>query len=357
MVNSEVELRAGRVDIVSRLMPLYEIVRMIKNGIIDMTPELQRHPDLWKPVAQSRLIESLLLGIPLQSFYFSSSGDGVHEWQVIDGLQRLSTIANFIVHNKLRLKGLEYLAEYNGRFFEDLPQSTQSELLAMNLQVYVVRPGTPLWVRFNIFQRLNTGGLPLNRQEIRTVLLNGPGIRFVNKLATESAFIEATRGKVGLKRMADRELANRFVAFRVLDAAESYSDLDSFLNDAIRVLDVMDESSREELRADFIRSMTLIRDTFGEYAFRRYLPLKEVFAPGINKAIFDAVSVAVAEIPQGNVADVLYRGQELVCAYKRLFEDDAADSFGNTISKSTGDRKSVLRRLSLVREMMKPFRG
>ena len=153
------------VDIVSQPMVISNIIDQLKYDDILLEPDFQRHPDLWDAGKQSRLIESLIIRIPLPTFYFDSTDDD--KLIVVDGLQRLYAIKRFMVldqddPNRLVLTGLEYLKEYEGKQYEELPPGIQRRIKAQTLTAYIIRPGTPDKVRASIFTRINTGGLPLD---------------------------------------------------------------------------------------------------------------------------------------------------------------------------------------------------
>ena len=142
------------VDIVSQPMVISNVIDQLKYGDILLEPYFQRHPDLWEPQQQSRLIESLIIRIPLPTFYFDSTEDD--KLIVVDGLQRLYSIKRFMVldindPDRLKLTGLEYLKEYEGNKFEDLPPSIQRRIKTQSLTAYIIRPGTPDKVRTSIF--------------------------------------------------------------------------------------------------------------------------------------------------------------------------------------------------------------
>jgi uncharacterized protein with ParB-like and HNH nuclease domain len=139
---------------------------MVKEGDLELAPDFQRKK-VWGPVQKSRLIESILLRIPLPAFYFSSDEQGL--LQVVDGLQRLSTINDF-VNGKFVLNGLEYLQkDVGGKRFETLPANWSRRVYSTQIIANVVDPQTPDQVKFDIFKRINTGGSPLNAQEQKAV--------------------------------------------------------------------------------------------------------------------------------------------------------------------------------------------
>ena len=136
-----------------------------------LRPDFQRLAGIWDNTRKSRLIESLLLRIPIPVFYVAADENEI--WSVVDGVQRISTIYDYVT-DKFRLSRLEYLKKLEGALYTGLPRQMQRRINETQFVVNVIEPGTPPEVMFNIFRRINTGGMALNGQEIRHALHAGP---------------------------------------------------------------------------------------------------------------------------------------------------------------------------------------
>src|SRR5262249_11153870 len=226
---------------------------------------------------ESRLIESLLLRIPLPTFYAAEADD--ESWAMVVGMQRLTTIAEFIEPSTvgaspMRLRYLEYLGDQCGDMrFDELPGRLQTRLRETELVVHLIRRGTPEEVKFNIFARINTGGLPLSRQELRHALIPGQARAILKEWAESVEFREATQGSVRSERMADREMILRFIAFRLTKPEQySHDDFDRFLRESMRQLNQLRLTAVVGLRAEFRRAMMAAHQIFGPHAFRKRDP-------------------------------------------------------------------------------------
>ena len=186
-----------------------QLMSRIQYGEIDLAPDFQRMPGIWHAEGKSRLIESLLLRIPIPVFYVAADED--ENWAVVDGLQRLSTIRDYVT-GRFPLTRLEYRGELDGRRYDELPRAMQRQISETQFIVNVIEPGTPPEVMFNIFRRINTGGVPLNGHEIRHALNPGPVREYLKALARSTEFVYATNGSIKPNRMADRECVLRFLS-------------------------------------------------------------------------------------------------------------------------------------------------
>lgn len=329
------------------------LLSRLREGMIDLAPDFQRRAGIWSDVAQSRLIESLLLRIPISSFHMAQDEDD--NWAVVDGIQRLTAIARFmepkaVGMSPLTLRGLDYLRQFHGCGYQDLTGRLRIRLRETQLVVHIIQQGTPETVKFNVFSRINTGGMPLKPQEIRHAMIKGPARGFLADLAEDPAFLTATGGSVSNERMADREMVLRFMAFRMTDPSEyTQQDFDQFLVDAMHDINRLDDAGRASLAWEFRKAMRCATELFGEHAFRKWRGGKG--KSPINKALFEAVAVNLAHLDD--------RGRdELVTSRDRLlegfFELMKHWDFDRSISVATGDPKKVRTRFTMVGEL---FRG
>ena len=195
------DTRAIRID--SKSGNMNTLLDRLENDEIDLAPDFQRQAGIWNERNQSRLMESLMLRIPIPAFYFDGTND--EKWLVVDGLQRLTAIRRFVIDQDLRLSDLEYLKEHEGKTFSELPRPLQRAIREADLVWYLIMPGTPANVKFDVFRRINTGGLPLSSQEIRHALNGKPVTDIIRVLAESDEFKSATACGISAKRMDDRE--------------------------------------------------------------------------------------------------------------------------------------------------------
>ena len=334
---------------ISTKQPTVHLVveRMHREEII-LQPDFQRSDNVWPEPTRSRLIESLLLRIPLPVFYMAA--DPNDNWKVVDGLQRLSVLRDFILKKTLRLRGLEYLSQFDAHIYDDLPRPMQRRITETQLSCHVIEPGTPPAVMYNVFKRINTEGKPLVGQEIRHALNPGPARDLLAELALADEFLKATDGTVNPKRMADRECVLRFLAFRSLGGAEYGGKLDDFLMKAMRFLNDNPEK-HVSLRDDFRRAMSLAQDIFGGEAFRK--PNRPGYArwrSPVNKALFESLSVALSEVPEDHTEALRRRKEKIVEDLAQLMKEDA--EFLESISVGTQTIRKVRIRFGRMREML-----
>lgn len=337
-----------RIEVVTKGMTVDLILKRLKQNELTLQPDFQRST-VWNRSAQSRLIESMLVRLPLPLFYFDASNDD--NWLTVDGLQRLTAIKEFVVDKAYLLQNLEFLSDFEGMSYEELPRAFQRRIEETELQVSLIQAGTPDGLKFNLFKRINTGGMPLSPQEIRHALNQGPATKLLEELATSSAFLEATTGGVAPLRMGDRELALRFLAFyRVGATGYATKDLDLFLHNEMRDLNKADPEEFVPLREKFHESMNLAHHVLGRHAFRKVFSVDQESRSPINKALFDAWSVGFARLTKKQRATARARSAKIFEGYVGLIVNDA--EFLSAISQGTGQPAKVALRLNRVQELL-----
>ncbi len=335
------------INIKSKTMSLDNIIKRIRESEIDMAPDFQRKGDLWTPDKQSRLIESMLIKLPLPAFYFDGTED--EKWLVVDGLQRLSAIKNFVVDESLRLQGLEFLENISGKTFSELPRNYRRMIEETEIVAYIINPGTPADVKFNIFKRINTGGLVLEPQEIRHALNQGIPSKFVAQLARLDSFREATQNVIATDRMLDREFVTRFLAF-YLNGPKGYKpDLDTFMSSSMGQLNNKTNDELDNIRVAFDKAMKLSKIIFDRWAFRKVYSTEERRKP-INKALFEVWSVELANLTMEEQERATLHKEDIFREFTKLMNND--DMFVASITSATGDKGRVNYRYNKIHEIL-----
>lgn len=350
-------------DIVISTPPLNmgDIIDRLEHNEIKIDTEFQRLPDLWNDTKKSRFIESILLKLPVPAFYFDAGDDNL--WRIIDGLQRISTIKSFVIDKTLKLENLEFLKDYNNHYFDDLPRSLQRRIKTFPITGNVLGKGTPDAVKYNIFNRINQGGLKLVPQEMRHALHQGKPADLVadlvrandllddngelKKVATQEgkAFVRATDGKIRSDRMQDRDFANRFIAFYLIPYTEYAPDLDSFLNKGMAKINKLSDEEIEQLKTNFKKAMNTAYRIFGNDAFRKRYYEYENRKP-INKALFEVLSVCFAKLSSENAQLLSNKKRVFYTAFMQLHQSDG--DFVQSISSGTARPERVTKRFEAI---------
>ena len=319
---------------------IYEVLRRIDAEQYIMDPDFQRD-FIWDERKQSKLIESVIMRIPLPVFYLAEDGDG--KMIVVDGLQRLSTFKRF-VGGDLALR-LEPQSQLNEKKFDDLPTALKNRIEDCNLILYLIDSKVPERARLDIFERVN-GGVPLTRQQMRNSLYNGAGTRFLKREAETAVFLNATGGSLNKNTMRDREFVNRFCAFHLLGEEAYRGDMDEFLAQAIIRMNGTDERSLGEIGALFRNGLENNHRVFGRYSFRKRWRGQEGGRRSvINASLWDVMVTGLSRIDGGVVES---RGNDLKEGFYRLMENDefiAAITYGTNTTSRVSDRFRIANKM------------
>ena len=317
---------------------VHDVLRRIDQDRFVMDPDFQRE-FIWDEDKQSKLIESVMMRIPLPVFYLAEDPQG--RMVVVDGLQRLSTFHRF-VNDKLRLR-LRERPELDGKKFSDLAPKIQNRVEDCNLILYILDAKIPDQTRLDIFERVN-GGVPLTRQQMRNCLYMGDATRFLKSESQTDLFKRATGGSLRWQTMRDREFINRFCAFQILSLDE-YRDMDDFL--ALSLTRMNKESYLlPELSKQLKTTLANNLHLFGKHAFRKHDQDQE-YRNVINASLWDVLSTGLSRYPKNIVED---RAVELRLKFHLLLKDY---KFNNAITYSTNSVKQVRLRFAMVKSMIK----
>lgn len=362
------------ISIESKIVPMDTLLRRLRQNSIRLAPTFQRNY-VWDDTRKSQLIESLMLRIPLPMFYVAANEDGT--WDVVDGLQRLTTIRDFLLGEELdedgkktvldakilTLNKLEFWGDrFNGKSFKKLRNQIENarivnNILETELRFTVINPGTPEEVKRNIFKRINTGGMPLTQQEIRHALYQGNSSELLAKLVNLPVFKNAVDNSVNDSRMAGRELILRFLAFFIHDQKQYTSDMDKYLSNAMRIINFSSPLPEREklkifkdiafakikelniidLESFFSIAMKRNHKFFGGFAFRK--AIYGMRRTPVNKALFETWSNIFATMSQDNFDLLFDRKATLLDKYKQLLTNSG--DFDRSISRDSSSITSA----------------
>jgi hypothetical protein len=335
-----------KIRVKTKPMTMDVLLRRIKHDEIDLDTEFYRQSDIWTTKAKSRLIESLLIRIPIPIFYIDATNDD--KWLVIDGLQRINTFKKFIIDQEFTLTELQFLKDLENTKYSDLPRAYQRRIEETELTVCLIEPGTPDEVKYNIFQRINTGGLPLNNQELRQAMNPGKPIKILKKLANLPEFkrvINLTKKRN--ERLEDHELILDFIAF-TLTKYQDYPQNKGhtyFLNETMKKLNKLENDLIQEIENKFIIAMKAAYEIFGNTAFR-----KSSSSP-VNKSLFEVWSVTLSQLNSQKI-DMLINRKELL--RERFIEKMRTDNdFNRSISQAANKVKYRFEQINqIVQEVL-----
>lgn len=338
---------ASTIRIENKVFSVFQVNTWIQNGSIILMPDFQRN-NIWSRKQKSLLIESLMLRITLPAFYLSEDENGVKS--VIDGLQRLSAISEYM-NDEYPLENLQYLTvEAEGKCFSELHSKYKRRIEDGQLFMNILDERCPEQVKYDVFRRVNTGGIPLNDQEIRNVLLNNNVRALLKNMANAEEFKTATRHLINDARMDAQELCLRYIAFlniydsnRQMIVGNHTIHTANLLDECGLKLNEYDENQLDDILIKFKESMLKCNALLGNHAFSK--------KPGkiINKVLFTSWSVTMTfcEIS----LDDLLNHQNIA---KELLDEKLADNkFNASITSSTGSRQNIQRQYQMINDILR----
>lgn len=313
----------------------------IKEGQLILQDEYQRR-QVWDPKKSSRLIESLLLNVPIPVCYFAELGDG--SFSVIDGQQRLTAITRYIA-NLFPLSGLRVRPELNKKRFSELDRADQRLIKTRTIRCIVIQRESHPDIRFDVFERLNQGAVRLTPQELRNSNYRGDLNQLIKKLCGNKQFQRIRRVDDEDARMGDAEMVLRFFAFHF--DARNYRGffapfLDKYLESKVKMTP-QEQAGHERV---FLETIDKVEAIFDRNAFRQ-IDEEGRYANQINRAIYDVVMLTFAHIKK---ADLVERREAILVALKALCTTNVA--FKDAIGKATRDRARINTRVALWRDKL-----
>ncbi len=301
---------------------IYELKRRYDRGRICLDPDFQRN-DVWSKKQKSELIESVIMGIPLPIIYLAENADG--RLIVVDGRQRLTTFFEFL-DNKFRLRDLKILKQINGMNFSDLDESIQFSRYVTTIEdtqlvVQIIKYPTKDRVRFDIFDRVNRGGTPLNKQEMRNALYQGNATKLLKHLSESESFLKATGRAISSKHMKDRYIILRALCFylywngKMLDrkgkSIEYRSDMEEFLGIGMQLFNRMEINNLRKIEVLFDKTMERAFNCLGEDGFR--IPSQGKIKRPISMTLFESLFYYYTLFPENYDVNKMKKGvQELL---------------------------------------------
>lgn len=313
-LQNEIDRGAKQIHTDGYALSIGELMSLYKDKEIDIQPEFQRF-FRWTPDQKTKLIESILLGIPIPPIFVSQREDGV--WDVIDGLQRLSTILEFAgllrdekkeLKPASRLNGTKYLPSLEGKFWQNDndPENSFDQVQRLivkrsKLGIQIIKKESDKDTKYELFQRLNTGGTALTEQEIRNcilVMINKDFYKWLSKLSQDENF-KATIPLTdkAFEEQYDVELALRFFVYKSISSADvnTTKDIGKLLTDKMIEFADSDDFDLENEESNFKTAFLLLNNSFGEDVFRKWEPQKQKFSGAFSIAAFEVIASGLAK--------------------------------------------------------------
>jgi hypothetical protein len=333
------------IDIRETPHSIFELMRKYDDARLVIEPDFQRKL-VWKPEQKSRFIESVILNFPLPPFYVNETREG--KYIIVDGLQRTTALHEF-VNNEFKLEGLEALSRLNGKGFNDLKAMSgayQTKIEDKKITLYVLRPSVPMAVVYDLFNRINTGGTKLERQEVRNCIFLGKATILLKELSESEVFRKAIDNGISPKRMKDREAVLRYLAFKLFFYKKDYQgDMSDFVERAMRKINNMSDLEILELQNDFKRVMQQTYAFFRERNFRVPFPDKTTRGR-VNIAVLESVGYFFSQQTDA----FLYQNQATIVGnFDRLLK---TSNYLDAVQQSTGDKKRVITRFDLAQKIL-----
>lgn len=331
---------------------------MLSKDLIDLEPDFQRKADVWDKKKKSRLIESLILGLPLPSFYFYVD-QKKGKWVIIDGLQRLCALKDFIVDKTLCLTNLELLSndQYN-RTYDQFSYFEQLTISMRSVTLNVLSGDSSVEAKYIIFRRINSEGTVSSPAEVRNALFHDKSMELVRELANSGEFKNATDYKVSEKRLLPQDYVARFLSFYVLGYRNyENSNMETFIGKGLEEIDFKGDKFNE-LRTVFYNSLNICKELLGDYCFRLPVDISgreysDIKKKKISISLFEATMFAVSKLDARQKIVIINNKDAFRKAYIDLFKHD--EELRRLLINGTNQPHSVNVRFSRMEKLINTY--
>lgn len=325
---------------------------LVQTKAIDLSPEYQRR-FRWDSVRQSKLIESFLMNVPVPPIFLNEDVYG--QYSVIDGKQRLNAVYEFI-RGRLRLEGLEVFSDINGLSYDDLPVRLQTVIKTRpTLRAIIILRQSDEDVKFEVFQRLNTGGVRLNPQEIRNSTYTGSLNNTILDLSVNRQFhrllgIKNKENSAIYQEMRDAEFMLRFLTFK--DTWQTFTggmkrSMDRFMAHHRH----MTELDLDKIKREFLGTLGAVEAAFGQHAFQRWIPERGHWKQQVLASLYDAEMFGCRGFEMEQLRG---KHEQILIGLQELFSNS---EFRKSIDAATNTPTYFRQRISMVKNMLHQIVG
>ena len=326
-----------------------KLCEMLEHDMFDLQPNFQRHPNIWNNSKKSRFIESIILGLPIPSLYFYVDHSS-KRWIVIDGLQRLCALKDFVVDQSMHLRNLEFLDKYSDYSYDDFTYFERVEMSMRDVTLNIISGEASKEAIYLIFKRINSDGVVLKPAEIRNALYCGKGMDFVKSVADSEEFLRVIGTSVSINRMSHYDYVSRFMAF-YMNGYESYKEnMDVFLGEALKYLNDSDGEQFGELRDAFFRSLHICCSLLGRNVFRSPIVPENRKTNPMSITLFETMMYSVSYLNLADAQRLQNRKEMYVEQYAEMFKDPQLQKL---LAQGTGKPNSVYYRFKMMEQLVK----
>lgn len=315
--------------------PLSTIKDMFDEGDIIPQPDYQRDY-VYDEKNASRLVESVLMGIPIPTIYLCEELDGTYS--IIDGQQRMTSFVKFL-KNEFTLKGLEELTEFNGKKFRDLDKTVQRNLKSVTLNTIVLKKESQD-LKYEIFARLNQGAVKLKAQELRNCIYRGSFNSLLEKIAADNKYLKELFIEDN-KRKNYQEYILRFFALRNFN--DYSSSIGKTMNNFMSKHQNDDEKQIEESKKLFNGTIDIIKQVLGNTAFSAYDRQNHCFMNKFSGSVYDSIAIACSMFSSN---DLMRHADKIREKITEIKEND--QKYSDYTYAATGSKERVIGRIMII---------